>query len=254
MKNKPAYWIASVDHALRLAIILHVEGPITVSAAAKRLGVARSTAHRLLSMLVYRDFAVQDADRVYLPGPLLAMGPTDFEHAARLRSIALPHLQRLTDHLQESTQLQILSGSHVRFVATVEAARLPRVGNREGMVQPAHLSSAGKAMLAHLPPERLERTYIDMEEMQLRDLPPRARLEAELVGIRGRGFAINLGETEQGLVAIGRALRWNGGAAAGISISMPAQRYDEARLTRYVAGLNAAANALEQELIATVGP
>ena len=51
MKNKPAYAITSVDHALQLATVLQVEGPLTVSEAAERLGVARSTAHRLLSML-----------------------------------------------------------------------------------------------------------------------------------------------------------------------------------------------------------
>jgi DNA-binding IclR family transcriptional regulator len=65
LKKPPAYAVTSADHALRLAMMLQLEGPMTVSAAAERLGVARSTAHRLLSMLVYRDFAVQDEDRTY---------------------------------------------------------------------------------------------------------------------------------------------------------------------------------------------
>jgi DNA-binding IclR family transcriptional regulator len=71
LKEPPAYAIASVDHALRLAVLLQLEGPVTVSAAAERLGVARSTAHRLLTMLVYRDFAVQDEDRRYRAGPVI---------------------------------------------------------------------------------------------------------------------------------------------------------------------------------------
>jgi IclR family acetate operon transcriptional repressor len=53
VKNRPSYAIASVDHALQLATTLQVEGPLTVSEAAERLGVARSTAHRLLSMLFF---------------------------------------------------------------------------------------------------------------------------------------------------------------------------------------------------------
>jgi DNA-binding IclR family transcriptional regulator len=52
LKQPPAYAVTSVDHALRRALMLQLEGPVTVSAAAERLGVARSTAHRLLSMLV----------------------------------------------------------------------------------------------------------------------------------------------------------------------------------------------------------
>ena len=68
-KTPPAYAIASVDHALRLATILQLEGNLTVAEAAERLGVARSTAHRLLQMLVYRDFAVQHPGRQYGAGP-----------------------------------------------------------------------------------------------------------------------------------------------------------------------------------------
>lgn len=254
MKNKPTYWINSVDHALRLAIILHVEGPLTVAGAADRLGVARSTAHRLLSMLVYRDFAVQDEHRVYQAGPLLSLGPTSLAHTASLRAIALPHLTRLADELRESTQLQILTGSHVRFVATVEAARLPRVGNREGMVHPAYLSSAGKSLLAELDAEHFDCAYRDSEQLGRKDLPSRAKLAAELAGIRARGFALNLEESEDGLVAVGRALRWNGGTSAGISVSMPSSRYDESQLRVYVRAITATAHALERELIEAIGP
>ena len=57
MKRPPAYAIRSVDNALRLAVILQMEGAISVADAADRLGVAGSTAHRLLQTLVYRDYA-----------------------------------------------------------------------------------------------------------------------------------------------------------------------------------------------------
>jgi len=54
--------------------MLQVEGSLSVAQAADRLGVARSTAHRLLSMLCYRDFAQQTEDRCYTAGPVLALG------------------------------------------------------------------------------------------------------------------------------------------------------------------------------------
>ena len=72
MRNKPAYAIASVDSALLLATLLQQEGPMRVTDAAARLGVSVSTAHRLLGMLVHRQFAEQDpATRAYRPGPRL---------------------------------------------------------------------------------------------------------------------------------------------------------------------------------------
>nr|WP_281374897.1 helix-turn-helix domain-containing protein [Nocardioides soli] len=55
--------------------MLLLEGPMRVTDAAARLGVSPSTAHRLLAMLVYRDFAEQDADKRYRPGRLLHGSP-----------------------------------------------------------------------------------------------------------------------------------------------------------------------------------
>ena len=103
MKNRPPYAITSVDNALRLATVLQLEGPLTVSEAAERLGVARSTAHRLLGMLCYRDFAVQGEDRTYHAGPVLGPNRGSTQSSARMRAIALPHLASLTEAANETT-------------------------------------------------------------------------------------------------------------------------------------------------------
>jgi IclR family acetate operon transcriptional repressor len=110
VENRPPYAIASVDSALLLATLLQQEGPMRVTDAAERLGVSVSTAHRLLGMLVYRDSAEQLPDRRYGPGR------------------ALPHLRRLVDELGETTNLMVLPGPDVRFVATVECEHVLRVG------------------------------------------------------------------------------------------------------------------------------
>jgi DNA-binding IclR family transcriptional regulator len=72
VKNKPPYSIESVDNALHILQLLRDSGQARVSDVAGELGIARSTAHRLLAMLVYRDFAIQAEDRSYLPGPALS--------------------------------------------------------------------------------------------------------------------------------------------------------------------------------------
>src|SRR5690606_16854792 len=138
------YGIESVDHALHLATLLLHEGPLRVTDAAARLGVARSTAHRLLAMLVYRDFAEQDEDRRYVAGPVLR-GAAAPEPVADLRRIALPHLEALAARTDESVNLAIVVGDQTRFIATVESTQVLRVGDREGRVLPAHLASGGRA-------------------------------------------------------------------------------------------------------------
>ena len=250
MKNRPAYAITSVDHALQLATILQVEGPLTVSEAAGRLGVARSTAHRLLAMLCYRDFAVQDGDRSYAPGPVLALAARSHSRAALLRDVAMPHLTTLSDRVAESTNLMVLSGDHVRFVGSVEGTQVLRVGNREGSVFPAHLSSGGVLLLADVPDEQLDAIYSDERWADRPDQrPDRAALRREMRLARKRGFALNNGRTEKGVTAIGRAVQGaDGRAEAAVSISLPTARYSRTVLPQLVAALAATTSDIERDL------
>src|SRR4051795_6086094 len=126
-----------------------------VTDAAARLGVSVSTAHRLLGMLVYRDFAEQLPDRRYGSGPVLRGGTAPRASVTALRTVALPHLRALVDGLGETANAMVLAGSDVRFVATVECDQVLRVGDRTGRTLPAHLSSGGKAVLATLDDEQL---------------------------------------------------------------------------------------------------
>jgi len=250
MRTRPSYAISSVDHALHIATMLQLEGRLTVSEAAQRLGIARSTAHRLLTMLVYRDFAVQDESRVYHAGPVLELAAHSPSEASRLRTIALPHLHHVVDVLDESANLIARTGDTARFIASVECGQSLRVGNREGMVFPAHQVTGGLVLLADLPDEQLGALYAE-ERFAERpgERPDLADLRDDLAHIRRQGFAVNEGRSERGVVAIGRPVRRaDGSAAAGISISMPSVRYDPHRLRSYVATLGLAAGAIEAEL------
>jgi IclR family transcriptional regulator, acetate operon repressor len=254
VKNRPSYAIASVDHALQLATTLQVEGPLTVSDAAERLGVARSTAHRLLSMLCYRDFAVQDGDRSYRAGPVLSLAERTHSRAALLRALAMPHLAVLAERVAESTNLQVLAGDHVRFIGSVEGTQALRVGNWEGMVFPAHQTSGGVLLLADLPAERFDEIYSDQRWADRPDIQPdRTALRREMRLARSRGFAINNQRTETGVTAIGRAVRGTDGLAeAAVSISLPTARYSRTVLPQLVAALAVTTADIERELTATV--
>ncbi|WP_229403368.1 IclR family transcriptional regulator [Micromonospora okii] len=212
-------------------------------------------AHRLLQMLVYRDFAVQDENRTYRAGPVLELAARSPSQTAQLRSVALPHLHSLVDTVQESVNLTIRTGATARFIASVECAQILRVGSREGMVFPAHRTTGGLLLLAELSPAELEAAYSDPAGTEAdrpdlpNDRPDLAKLHAKLVRIRKQGFAVNQGRSERGLVAVGVPVRDAGGAAvAGLSVSMPSVRYDRDRLPALVAALSRAAGAIEAEL------
>lgn len=224
MRNKPQYAIESVDHALRLALLLQQEGPIRLSDAAERLGVARSTAHRLFAMLIFRGFATQTSDRRYCPGTALTVGLPPVSPGAKLRAIALPHMDALVDHVNESANLEVLVGTHARFIATVECARPLRVGDREGQMLPAHLASGGKVLLAAMTNEEVTRFYAASgTRTPAVDVPT---LLNELRLIRRRGFAINHEQTEEGVTAVARLIRnADGSPLAGLTLSIPSSRF-----------------------------
>lgn len=252
LKTPPPYAIASVDHALRAAAMLQLEGGLTVSEVAGRLGVARSTAHRLLAMLVYRDFAVKDADRLYRAGPVLELAAHSPSGVPALRAAALPYLHKLAGLLGETVNVAIRTGDTARFIASVECRQALRVGSREGMVFPAHRTTAGLLLLAELTAAELDRLYpagrYTDRPGERPDLPA---LRAELARIRRRGFAVNRERSERGLVAVGVAVRDpDGTARAGLSVSMPSVRYRPQELGSLVAALTAAVRDLEASLAA----
>lgn len=243
VKNKPPYAIASVDSALVLASLLQQEGPMRVTDVAARLEVSVSTAHRLLGMLVYRDFAEQLPDRRYGCGPVLRAARAPDASVTRLRTVALPHLRQLVAALGETANVMVLTGSDVRFVATVECDHVLRVGDRTGRVLPAHLSSGGKAVLALADTQRAAAVLRTLDEAAA------ARLERELRTIRRRGFAVNDQATEAGLTAVGVAVPPAGGVSgAAISLAAPTARCSRDRLPVWGAALVRAAAAIARDL------
>ena len=249
MKNLPAYSVNSVDHALHLATILQLEGPLRVADAADRLGVAPSTAHRLLAMLVYRDFAEQDSSRRYVVGPVMRRSSAG-QPVADLRRAALPHMRALSVQVNETVNLMVLDRDYVHFVAGVESTQVLRVGNREGRMLPAHLASGGRAVLARRPEEEVVTLYSSPDTCEV-DIDS---LRRDLGRIRRQGFAVNNQDTESGLTAIGRAISGRPGAAfAAISISMPTVRYSRHRLVNWAQDLATCVERIERDLRALSG-
>src|SRR4029079_13259955 len=88
----PLYPIGSVGNALRILLMFRETPDVRVADAAKELGVARSTAHRLLARLQHQGFVVQDAtSKAYSTGPVLLGIGLSALAKVDLRSVARPH-------------------------------------------------------------------------------------------------------------------------------------------------------------------
>ncbi|KAA9165808.1 IclR family transcriptional regulator [Amycolatopsis acidicola] len=247
MRNKPPYALDSVDNALQLIHLLRDQGRVRVTEAAAELGIGRSTAHRLLAMLVYRGFAEQDENRGYLPGPALVSGTPLRADLARLRATATPAMERLCERVEETVNLMVRVGTQSRFVACVESNQILHVGDRRGTILPAARASGGKALLAQMKPDEVAMLYgIGSADPALAD-DEWAKLMAELKLIRRRGYATNPEGTETGLHAVGMAFRGGDGEyVAALSVAMPSARYSRQRVSTLVPELRAAIDAIER--------
>lgn len=245
-------YLESVDNALRVLLLLSDGRPVTVTVLAKELGVAPSTAHRLLSTLVHRQFVVQGQDRSYAAGPaMLRMGAGQHSRASQL-SLARPYLQEVTRTVDETCHIGILVGHSLHFLMSEEARHTLRIGVRDGLVMPAHLTAGGKVLLARLPPDQFEELYPASGVPEL-DLDPEAVtvLADEVEGARRRGYAINKGGTERGLNALAVPILGEGGITLGsLAVSMPSVRWGSGRVPDLVLQLRAGAERIAGGLVA----
>lgn len=227
-QNLRHYRVEAVDRALLLILLLDERRAVSVSEVAEELGVAPSTAHRLLATLCYRGFAVQDRDRRYRPGPELTGAAHAPPSLPRLVHVMRPFVQDLFERTGESVHLVVPAGPDVRFVDGLEGDQPLRVGLRTGARMPAYCTSGGKAMLADLDWSEVEalhpRGLRPWPYARIRDLPS---LRRQLARTRRQGYGANVEESEPGVTAIGVSVSpWPARPVAALSVAIPSARFD----------------------------
>jgi DNA-binding IclR family transcriptional regulator len=230
--QRPTYPITSVDNALRLLALFREREKVRLSDAREHLGVAHSTAHRLLAMLAYHGFVQQDKDsRVYLAGPaLVEIGLAAVRHMD-IRRHARPVLEELAGRYGETAHLSVLEAGKVRYLDAVESSRALRVAARTGTALAANCTASGKAMLAALPAPELAALFPDgpgaaaLPALTGHSITSRGQLEDELAAVRERGFALNREESEDGIASVAVAvLDGRRAPVAALSVSAPVSR------------------------------
>ncbi|HRO31423.1 MULTISPECIES: IclR family transcriptional regulator [Micrococcaceae] len=240
--------IESVDRALVLLTLLREQGSVSVAEAAAHLGVAPSTAHRLLTALVHRDFARQDHLRRYLVGPAFRTSPVTSPALAALRDAARPALELARAETGETVQVMVLRGGNILFLDGIESGHSLRIASRTGDVLPAFTSAGGKALLSRLNNQQLDELFrAGLPDWPTATIQSRATLKRRMTRIRQDGYATNIEETEQGVVGIGVAVVDElGRPLAGLTTATPSLRFTRADLPHHVETLRAAARILEQ--------
>lgn len=243
--------LESVHRAFTLVREFGQGKTLSVSEAATLLGVAPSTAHRLLAALCFDDYAEQLANRRYGPGSALAMPGVSAITPARLSQEIRPVMERLSNEVNETIQVWILRGSYVQYLDGLESAQPLSVRTGQWERIPSHISAAGKSLLASLSLRQLKAIYSrGFPEAAMSRINSIDQLCKHLDGVRFRGYAINREEVTRGVNGLGVPILSGepGRPIAALSIAVPTVRFYSSAIPFYAQALGDAATEAQKLL------
>lgn len=244
--------LSSVANAIRLTkAFSENEYEMGISTLAARLGLAKSTVHRLASTLVEYDMLEQNrATGKYRLGLAL------FELGALVRrkmdvmAEAQVQIHTLAELTGETVQLAILDHLSVLFIRIRESRQAVRMSTGLGSRAPAHCTSVGKVLLAYQAGD-VARQVIDngLPRFTENTITAPAALLDELASIRQKGYAVDDEEMEAGLRCVAAPIRdHTGRVTAAISVAAPVQRMTRKTLQSTAPSVVAAADAISRRL------
>lgn len=222
--------VQSVDRAAHILELLSDAGPMGVSDVARRLGVHRSTAFRLLATLEGRHLVEQESHRgLYRLGlGLLRLAGAVSSQVDLVRD-AQACCDALAERLDETTNASVLDGDAAINITQSFGRQLVAVMRDVGQRTPLHATSTGKVLLAHAPEDVQKIVDGPHERFTPATITDPDALRAELAAIREQGWAAANEEWQVGTNAVAVPVRGQGGnVVAALSATAPSFRMPQA--------------------------
>lgn len=229
---------AAYRAGLVLELLARRNAPVPLTALAAELGLAKSSALNLLVSLAASGMVRRTA-----VGWVLGFKVLELSRAALTSTEVVGEFHRATsasrELMAETVVLAVLDGTDVVYVARHDGHQPVRYVNEIGTRNAASVTALGRAMLAGLADDELQRRLREIERMPVRT--PRSlttvdQLRADLAAVRERGYSI---DDEQGV----RGIRCfsvpvgSPGSPTAVSVSFVADRLTPELETTIVAGL-----------------
>ena len=220
--------IKSLDRAMEIFEFLSEAQGKTLSAIADEMGQSPATVYRVLVTLEGRGLVEFDGEeQVWHIGPQAFVIGARFLRRTSLVERARPIMRKLMEVTGETANLGIEKEGAVLFLSQVETHANIRAFFPPGTLSPMHSSGIGKALLAHMDSERVERhlSSTELEAVTERTIINPATLREDLGLIRRQGFAVDNEEKNTGMRCIAAPVfDLNREAVAGVSVSGPTSR------------------------------
>jgi DNA-binding IclR family transcriptional regulator len=228
-------------------------GPMALPVLADRLGLARSTAHRLATALLERRYLILMPREGYVLGPkLLELGSLAREQTALLR-VARVHMEKLADESLDTVHLTVCESGTALLIERIQGHRrlLPslRIGERTKLTQ----CTGGHALLLDQPEASWREAFAQDCGNDCTDTADsRERLSRFLASMReaaSLGYAFDAADGADPLSTVAAPIRRaDGVVVAAIGLSMAVQYLDGGGLAAAGSAVRAVAAAISADL------
>lgn len=237
--------IKSVEKAVDILSCFTIETPIlTVGEITRLTGLNQSTVSRLLTTLALKK-CVEQIGPVgqYCLGVKFYQWGSVLRQMANLADLARPVMERLRDTCGEEVSLYALSeGNRICLEAVKSHHGLARV-TAVGKILPLHCGAAGKVLLAYLSDKERKKILYGkpLSKFTPTTITDPVALNSNLERIRQDGYAVSVGEREDGAYSVvAPVMGAKGEIVASLSISGPIFRLSEEQKTTNVQAVLAA--------------
>lgn len=224
------------------------DGPVLLADLAARLGLTRSTTHRLASALIERRYISFVPRTGYQLGPKLLELGFLAQQQADLVQIARPHLEALAAATEDTVHLGVLHQERALYLDKVPGRRRVEISSRVGDRHPLTSTGLGKALLLDDAAEHWRRLF-DADQASG---SPKADYDIWLGRMQGyveAGHAFDLEENEDLIRCVAAPIRNAAGdIVAAISVSSAAQYMADDRLQALSADVRATADAISRDM------
>ncbi|MGZ9587155.1 IclR family transcriptional regulator [Paenibacillus marinisediminis] len=234
--------VRAVERALDILQCFAVERDMTLTEIAARIGLNKSTVHRLLATLEERGFILRNGDKFRL-------GYSVWELAANLTQVddpsqlLLPEMERLRDQLSETVSLYVMNGNDRIRIQAVQSNQAIRRVAPVGVRLPLYVGASSKVLLAYADEEQ-QKAVLSASEWPL-SIDRDSYIE-QLNEVRQLGYAVSIEEREPGAAAVSVPIFGRTDALmAALSVSGPVSRMSVDKMREYIPHMQEAAKRMK---------
>lgn len=228
-------FIKSLNRGLGiLSCLAESTSPRTLTELSHQLNLSKSTIQRLTHTLQRSGYLDRDEEtKKYCLGPKVRSLGFWVMRSLDLRKVAFPYLEDTSKEIGETVNLAILDGAEIVYVERIKTQQILNINLHVGSRLPAYCTSMGKAILAFLSEDEVEKI---LRKKKLSLLTPytivlKENLKRELRRVKIRGFATNNEELSIGLRSVAAPVRdLTGRVIAAVNIAVPSIRVSTKRL------------------------